>query len=496
MTLSVEHRDLHAAARRAAIPVTVRDSADPGQQPAAPPVPAERVTVAFAGDGAGAAELTWGQRMIWAMMVDYGWFWIGNVLPQPAGRTVQDTADELRYMMSRFPTLRTRLRFDAEGRPSQELFADGEITFDVYDCDGDTDPQHVAAAVYKHYRTVARDFVHEWPLRQAVVRRDGMATHVVTLACHLVTDGAGMLLLAEETRARLAEPPRGMEQLDLARWQDSPDGRRQSAAALGHVETVLRSVAPRSLPPSADRREPRYWTGTLSSAAVGPAVQAIADRTRADSSTVLLTLYAVALGRRELLNPAVIRPVVNNRFRPSLGKLVSNIVQSGVCVLDVAETTVDEAIGRARRVARSAYKEAYFDPEAEAALIDRLAREQPDAPRWSSQAWTLFNDLRAARRRSSAPAPSDASTADAIPDLLARTEFHWTAWRDEPLEPLYLTIHEDPRGTGLTVLTVRADTWYVAPDDGEGLLRDIENLAVAAASDPAVPTGVAVRDGS
>lgn len=496
MTLSAEPRDLHAAARRAAIPVKVRDSADPGRPPAAAPVPAERVAVAFAGDGAGAAGLTWGQRMIWAMMVDYGWFWIGTVVPQPPGRTVQDTADELRYMMSRFPALRTRLRFDAEGRPSQELSAEGEITFEVYECEGEADPYEVAAAVYKQYRTMPRDFVHEWPLRQAVVRRDGLATHVVTLACHLVTDGAGMLLLADETRARRTEPPRGMEQLELARWQDSPDGQRQSAAALTHVETVLRSVPPRPLPSSADRREPRYWTGTLTSAAVGPAVQAIADRTRAGSSTVLLTLYAVALGRRELLNPAVVRPIVNNRFRPSLGKLVSNVVQSGICVLDVAGTTVDEAVGRARRVARSAYKEAYFDPDAEAALIDRLARERPDAPRWSSQAWTLFNDLRAARRRSQTPAPSAASTADGAPDLFAHSEFAWTAWRDEPLEPLYLTIHEVPQDTGLTVLTVRADTWYVAPADGEGLLRDIENLAVAAATDPAVPTGVAVRDGS
>lgn len=493
MTFCAEHDTLHEAARYAATPAVVRHPAAPDQPPAAPPVPTDRVTVAFAGDGAGVGELTWGQRTIWLSMVKYGWLWTGAVLPQQSGRTVQDMADELRYMMSRFPALRTRLRFDADGRPSQELFADGEITFEVYDADEDADPQETAVAVFKHYVTVTRDFAREWPLRIAVVRRNGMLTHVVSLTCHLVADGAGMLVFSSETSTRITEPPRGMEQLELARWQDSPAGRRQSAAALSHIETALRSVPPRPMPQAADRRERRHWAGTLTSAALRPAVQAIADRTRADSSTVLLTLYAVALGRRELLNPAVLRPLVNNRFRPGLRKVVSNIVQFGVCVLDVAGLTVDEAVARARRAARSAYKHAYFDPEAEVALIDRLAREQPDAPSWGGHAWTFFNDRRAVTSRSPAPTPSDVSAADAIPDLLARTEFRLTAWRDKPIEPLFLTIDEAPQGI---VFTLRADNWYVAPADGEALLRDMEDIAVAAATDPAVPTAVALRDGS
>jgi Condensation domain len=493
MTLFAETRSLHEAARFASIPAAVHDPAAAGQPPAAPRVPTDRVTVAFAGDGAGTGGFTWGQQMIWSAMVRYGWLPIGAVLPQPPGRTVQDMAEEFRYMMSRFPALRTRLRFDAEGRPSQELFADGELTFEVYDADGDADPQETAAAVYKQYATTPHDFVREWPLRLAVVCRDGMPTHVVSLVCHLVADGPGMLILSGEIRTRVTEPPRGMEQLDLARWQDSPAGRRQSAAALSHTETVLRSVPPRPFPRSADRREPRHWAGTLTSAALPPAVRAIADRTRADPSTVLLTLFAIALGRRELQNPAVLRPVVNNRFRPGLRKIVSNIVQTGICVLDVAETTVDEAIRGARGTVRSAYKHAYFDMEAEAALLDRLAREQPDAASWSGEAWTLFNDRRTGKIESLVPALSDASVAQEIRAVRAQTEFRWIGWRDNPFEPLLLNIDDSPRGTVLTALT---DTWYVAPADGEGLLRDMEDIAVAAATDPAVPTGVAARDGS
>lgn len=484
MTLPSETPTLPEAARLAAIPAASRDPATADQATLAPPAPAEQVTVAFAGPGAGVAELTWGQRFIWNGMVRYGWIAIGAVLPQPPGRTVQDVADELQYTISRFPALRTKLRFDADSRPSQELFADGEFVFEVFDADGDADPQETASVVYRHYATITRDYAGEWPLRIAVVRRDGVVTHKVSLICHLMTDGGGSLVLSEEAETRPTEPPRCTQQLELARVQASPVGQRQSGMAIKHIETALRSVPPRPLPWSADRREPRHWTGRLASAALSPAVQAIADRTRADPAAVLMTLYAIGLGRRELLNPAVLRPVVNNRFRPGLRKTVSNLAGIGICVLDVADITVDEAVARTRRVVRSAYKYAYYDPEAEQALIARIAEEHPDDPRWDGLSWTYFNDR---RTRKLAPA------TDGLHDLLAQTEFNWVGWRDVPLEPVFLNVDDAPQGL---VLTVISDTWHVAPKDGEGLLRDMEEVAVAAANDPAAPTGVAARGGS
>ncbi|MGV9978455.1 condensation domain-containing protein [Micromonospora wenchangensis] len=487
-----EPEALPEAVRYAAVAGVVREPGTPERPPAAPPLPAERVTVAFAGDAAGAGELTWGQRMVWLSMLRWGWLNIGAPMPQPPGRTVADLADELRYMMSRFPSLRTRLRFDAEGRPSQELFADGEIAFEVYDADGDADPQKTARAVYEAYLATARDFVREWPLRVAAVRREGAVTHMVIVVCHLATDGVGVAVLFEETTARVAEPPRGMEQLELVRWQDSPAGRRQAAAGLRHIEAELRSVPPRPMPRSADRGERRHWAATLTTAALLPAMQAIARRTRADSSTILLTLYAIALGRRELLNPAVLRPLVNNRFRPGLRRVVSHVMQSGVCVLDVAGATVDEAMIRARGPVRLAYKHAYYDPEDELALIDRLAREQPGAGRWAGDTWAYVNDRRGETTRIAAMTPPDASAADTIPELLARTEFRLTEWRDKPIEPLYLSIDDPAEGI---VFTLRGDSWYVTPADGEALLRDMESLAIAAMSDSAVPTAVPVHNG-
>src|SRR4051812_9257302 len=77
-------------------------------------VMAERVKVSFAGPGSGVEELSWGQREIWQAMVSQGsWFPIGGVKHLSPGITVDDIAARLRFIMERYQTARTRLRFAA-----------------------------------------------------------------------------------------------------------------------------------------------------------------------------------------------------------------------------------------------------------------------------------------------------------------------------------------------------------------------------------------------
>lgn len=480
-----EASPLSAGPSAAAVPGTA-----PGAAPDPLPVPTERVAVAFAGEGSGIGDLSWGQREIWLAMLRQGWLRMGGSLPLGPGATLDGIAGELAYMMGRFPTLRTRLRFDAGGRPSQELFAAGEIALEVYDtddadgADGDADPAALASAVEARYLTAPRDFAGEWPLRMGVVRHRNALTHLVVITCHLVTDGAGMAVLSRETQERAVGPLEGMQALELAAWQQSPAGKRQSAYTLRYLEKTMRSVVPRRLPASTDPREPRHWTGELTSPALNAAVQAISERTRADSSSVLLALYAIALSRRGLLRPAVVRPLSGNRFRPGLAGVVCNLVQSGICVFDVADRTVDDVVTQAKRAVMAAYKNSYFDPDEELALIDRIAREQgPGAERWSPHTWSFFNDRRTARRGEGLPPAG----RDRVRELLDATTFRWVEKKENPYEPLFLHIEETPDGL---VLIVSADTHHVSPADNEGLARDMEELGVRAAFDAAVPTGV------
>lgn len=482
----------------------------PAVIPAVFPVPALRVPVEFTGPGAGIAELTWGQREIWEAMVRQGWLCLGGTLPLAPGTTVEDVADELSYMMSRFQSMRTRLRFDGEGNARQELFASGRTILEVYDSGDDGDggggngvgggaglgggvgggefsgPEETAAAVEAHYRTMVRDFEGEWPVRMAVVRHRGTPTHMVILSCHLIADGFGIQLITQDVESRTTAAPTGMQQLDLAHWQSSPAGQRINETSLRHWEKVLRSLPPRSLPGSDDPRQPRHWTGELRSPALKLAVQLIAERTGADSSSVFLALYAIALGRTGIYNPAVIRPVANNRFRPGLATIVSNLAQAGVCALDMAGLTVDEAVGRARRGAMIAHKHAYFDPRGLTALIDRIARDAgPGHERWTCYDWTFFND-----RRFEPGSAAEGGTV-ATPDLLgaarARTSFRWTEKKENPFEPLFL--HVEDRDESVQVV-VCADTHRISPARCEALVRAMEAAAVEAAFDPEAPTRV------
>jgi hypothetical protein len=458
-------------------------------KPALVPVPTERVPVRFHGDGEGVAELTWGQREILQAMVRQGWIALGGVIALPEGSTVQDHAERMRYMMARFPSLRTKLRFEIPGSPVQVLHSSGECVLDVFDVPADADANAAASRIEARYRTRPRDFTTQWPLQMGVLRQAGRLTHVIAISCHTVSDNLGMLVMSRQIDAALTEPAIGMRQLELAGWQNSPAGRRVSDAAIRHMEKVLRSVPPRSLPLSADQREPRHWTGVLRSRALRLALPAIAERTESDVSAVLLALYAIALGRHGLLNPAIIRPLASNRFRPGLADMVGNVVQNGVCVLDAAETTIDDVVRRARQLSMTVRKYSYFDPRAETLLIDRLLREarklDPAAEPWSCVHWAFFNDRRVA------PNSTEPISARALDEARGLSSFRWVEKKQNPYEQLFLHIDDADDGIELMVC---ADTRHLSPAQNEALAREMEAAAVEAALDAEAPTRVPARE--
>jgi hypothetical protein len=444
------------------------------------PGPAERVAVAFDGQDAGVEELTWGQWSIWETMLRQGsWMPLGGTKPLEAGTTVREVVEELRYLMNRYPSMRTRLRFGSGPEPEQELFASGETFLDIHDVGDGMTPEETAAAVEAHYRHAPLSLADDWPVRMAVIRRHGELTHMVVLMCHLVTDGAGARVMIGEVAARTTAPPTGMQPMEQARWQRSAAGRRQDGMALRYHEKLLTTIAPHPLPGAADPRSPRYWNAELRPRALRPAARAVARRTGASTSTVLLTLYTIALARITGVNPVVVRPLVGNRFRPGLADVVCMLSQLGLCVLDVADTTVDEAVARMRRAVLSAYKYGYYDPRRLVELIDRVALER--GPGFDIS--RVFND----RRDESSDDLAAPLSREGLRAARGSGAFRWGDRTDSPSERLFLNVEDEPEGI---LLSFSADTHHFPPAWFEPLLRDIEDLAVEAALDPAAPTGV------
>ncbi|MFJ5231384.1 condensation domain-containing protein [Kitasatospora sp. NPDC088391] len=429
-------------------------------------VPAERVPVEFAGPGAGTGELSWGMWEIWhAMAAQRSALPIGGRTALPAGSTVAGVAGELRYLMGRFPSMRTRLRFDPAGRPTQRLFDAGRIDLEVFDAGG-SDPGAVAEAVELRYRAVPFDYAEEWPVRMAVVRdATGAAAQLVSVMHHLVADAAGGAIMLREVAARSEAPVTGLQQLEQAAWQRSPAGVRQNARALRHWERVLRAVPARRFPPVAAPAPgtPTHWTGAYLSAELPGALRALAGRTGSNPRTVLLALYALALRGSVGGGPVVVRPVVNNRFRSALSDVVCMAAQAGVVVLDVAGADLAEAVERTARATLAGYKHAWFHPEDLDALIARVSAERGEPV----EVRCFFNDR-------SAHAPSPAGPSTAAPDR----EFRWVRRADLAGPVLQVQFEDAPGGLLVEVLT---DVRQFAAADAEALVRGIEELAVRGA---------------
>src|ERR1700761_964698 len=140
-----------------------------------------QIPVAFEGEDAGAGDLTWGQWDILPQMrARQTSFSIGGPLPQPDGTTVGDVADELRFLLCRYPALRTRLAFTEDGSPLQVVASAGEVPLEIVDA-GTNDPLAVAAEVHRRWNAQVFDETREWPVRWAAIVRGGMVTHAVPL---------------------------------------------------------------------------------------------------------------------------------------------------------------------------------------------------------------------------------------------------------------------------------------------------------------------------
>lgn len=441
-------------------------------------VTARRVDVAFAGDGAGVEELTWGQRAAWGSMRLSGAVeWAGGTMPLTDGQTVEEIARLLAFIMGRHQSLRTRFRIGPDGEPRQVLAASGVVTFEVVEAGGE-EPAVVAEAIRARYETEPFDLAEDWPVRMAVVCRDGVAAHFVALYSHLVIDGYGFEALGadlanfDRATGRARAPVTGVQPLELARQQRGRAARRQQAASLRHWERQLREVAPERFPARPVAQSPRYWEASYSSPALAIALDAVAARARVHSGAVLLAAYAVMLARLSGRPRSVVRTLVSNRFRPGFRDAVTGLAQSALCVIDTAGA-FDEVVARTFATQMSAGMYAYYDPRELWALIERIGRERGA----DFDLLCYFND----RRRSFAQSAARDSGIDTLSATLSNSRLRWGKKSDDPDATCYLHVNPVP---DVIDLTLRVDTLRIAPAGIVGCLRGIERLVVAEALRP------------
>jgi hypothetical protein len=246
---------------------------------------------------------------------------------------------------------------------------------------------------------------------------------------------------------------------------------RQSDAALRYWGGLLRKIPTRRFGGVAEERQPRYWQAFYDSPSSYLAVQAVAARTGAGTSAVLLAAYAVALAQVTDSNPAVIQAVVSNRFRRGFAEVVSPLTNFGLCVIDVADVTFDEAVARAWRSTMRAYKYAYCDPVKRAELVARIGRERGE----DVDLACFVNDRRMqSRKEPDTRPPGTAELRAALPQSVLT----WGYRTDNERERCYLHINNVP---GTIRFELLGDTQCVSRSDMEALLRGIEAAVASAA---------------
>lgn len=446
----------------------------------------DRILVPFEGPGAGVGPLSWGQKGIWrAITLEGRSTMLGDFRPVVPGRTVQDLAIRLQYMMSRHPSLRTRLRFAVDGTVEQVVSESGVTALEVVDA-GEQDPEQVAVAVRDEYRGRDFDYVNEWPVRMAVITKAGVPSHVVVMYLHLCVDALGLAALIADlatmdpVTGEGPPPPAALSPLEQARRQQGATARRQCEASLRHLERVLRSVPLRRFPDPIPGVEADYPTLRFRSPALYLALRTMSGRLGMDSSPILLALFAIAVTRWTGNNPFVAMLAVSNRFRPGLAASVSAVAQVSPCMVDLAGLTLHEAIGQARSAAVTAYKYAYYDPPQRMALTERVARERGAAVDLSC----FFSDRRKRRDFDEAAEVS----AQQLHAAMALSGHEWTAATEPLKEKLYLSVDDE---ADAIVLELSADIRYLPRTDMQALLEAIEEVAVQAVLDPTAPTGIA-----
>jgi hypothetical protein len=439
---------------------------------------AQRIPVRFEGEGSGVEELTWGQWAAWRSMelgggrVD----WAGGTMPLLDGQTIDQIVMELAFLIGRHQSLRTRYRPGEDGLPRQILSSSGELFIEIVEA-GEDDPAEVAAALDTALQDAPFDNAEDWPVRAAVVCRDGTPAWFVVLYSHMAIDAYGiealiadMANLDRATGEQLA-PVAGVQPADLARRQRGGAGRRQHNTSLRHWEKQLREIAPERFPPVPDPPSPRYWEASYSSPAAYLALGRIAERTKAHSSTILLAAYVLMLARISGDPTTVVRMLVSNRFRPGFKESVAGLAQSALCVVDTAGVSFDEVVARVWKTQLTAGMHAYYDPRDLWDMIARVGEERGAALDLQS----YFNDRR--RTMTTAEVLPQASAKD-INEALPQSRLRWGTNSDDPYATVFFLINAVPDTVDITL---RVDTQRVAPDDLVAILRGIEELVVAAA---------------
>lgn len=454
--------------------------------------------VEFSGARSGRGGLTWGQQRFWRMMVEqpdgrHNYVPLFLEVPEARRLGVDEALSCLRTLAVRHDSLRTTYLESPSGERTQYVAGRGALPVDVLPM-----PPTGVRGVQEHLFGPMRERLfspRELPVRTAVFTEGDVVRHVALLFSPIAVDDWSRALLEEEWHTLVAESGRDpavlttgpaaaadepWQPLRQRAWEQGPEGRRRSRAALTHWERQLSLPAPLLF--SRDRAEPGngaragFHEAFLTSFAVSAAGGRLAERFGTSVHTVLTAGILAAVGARADTSLLHFATVVNNRFAPRSRSMVGALSQTVTACVDIRGKDFGEIVRATYGALLPAYRCAAYDPEA----LEEVTRRVRRATGRVADPPLLFN----VTNSRAVPGLPEARPAGRPRELMPRTTFRWGHEPAEGQVDLYIGARPHAERTGFFS---RGDARVVPRQEIGTILMGVEAVLVAAAEGHRLP---------
>jgi hypothetical protein len=437
------------------------------------------VAVPFTGAREQMAPMSFGQRAIWKSIrwLDdaSSYFNIRRVVELPHGLTLDRVLDVVGETLSRNEALRSNFR-EIDTGPVQIVRASGSLVVHIEHAEEDARERadqlslELASSAFAHER--------EWPVRCAVVVRDGAPAWLSLAFSHLAVDFWGVRLVLEELSDRLAGKPvepSAWQPLDQAVFETEGAGAARAGASIDYWRRTLQAV-PLSMFPAVDEEphDGRFVRLGINSVAAAVAATRIADRCGVSTSTVLLAASAAVLAAETGHDDVAMLLIAVNRHDARGRKLVGAKTANALFGINLEAESFDEFVRKTFLAGMNAYRHAQYDP----LVLDEVLAATRDQHGRAPSLLSFFNDKRMSDRWEVLP---DAETTDDLRALSARSTVSFIG--DWPRQDAKFFVHTT-YAPDTCLLYLMVDTVLVPTSRADRLLRAMESLLVENAIDP------------
>jgi hypothetical protein len=447
--------------------------------------PMRSIPVTFTGERAGEGLLTLAQLDISAWLTpDDAYAFLRAEFPVPSMASVDDVAEVLAVLISRYESLRTTyVPGDVSVEPRQRVAATGVQLLEVCSLgEGQWGPGDRPAAAEALIR-----WLRESPdparsaVRVAVAVAPDAGDRVIACAAaftHLAVDNGAIGILKRDFADLLSDPARrwvgpvGHQPLDQAELEATPAERRKGEAALDQLRERMQRM-PRCL-----YALPGARTGggslavELSSVAAAMAVRQVAARARTSRPSVVLAAICAVIARRAGYPELVLAQVSSNRFERHLVNYVGPLAQGTIAAVQTGGRSFDELVGHTWASVMEANRLGRYDTAKRDAMDELIGHERGLRPNHDP----FFNSLIA--ESWSGLTAGVGFQAEDVDVALARTVLRWRPMPDARA-PIRFTLNQIDGCLRLDAWS--GDTGLVPRAELESVLLAAERLLVAAA---------------